>query len=47
VLVAVDDERRDRRELVPDRYRFGVDVADQLEHHVPALEEERIQHLVL
>ena len=46
-LVAVDDERRDRVELLAHRQRLGVDLADQLEHHVPALEEQRVEHLVL
>ena len=47
VPVAVDDERRDRAELLAHRDRLRVDLADQLEHHVPALEEQRVEHLVL
>ena len=34
-------------ELLAHRQPFRVDVADHLEHHVPALEEERVEHLVL
>ena len=47
VAVAVDDEGGDRAELLAHGDRLGVDLANQLEHHVPALEEERVEDLVL
>ena len=34
-------------QLLAHRDRPRVDLADQLEHHVPALEEQRVEHLVL
>ena len=37
----------DRRELLAHGHLFGIDLADQVEHHVPALQEERVEHLVL
>ena len=47
VPVGLDDERRDGLELAPGRDVLAVDLADRLEHHVPALEEQRVQDLVL
>ena len=44
VAVGVDDERRDRLELLArPAMSWRVDLADHVEHHVPALEEERVE----
>ena len=37
----------DRVELVARREVLAVELADDVEHDVPALEEERVEHLVL
>src|SRR3954452_24819334 len=47
VAVGVDDERRDRVELLARRAVGRVELADDLEQDVPALEEERVEDLVL
>src|SRR3954447_5727636 len=47
VAVGVDDEARDRLQLVARRPLTRVGLADDLEHHVPALEEQRVEHGIL
>src|SRR6185437_4273285 len=41
------DERSDRTELLAHRPPLAIHLADHLEHHAPALQEERVEHLLL
>jgi hypothetical protein len=47
VAVGVDDERGDREQLVARHLGLLVGLADRGQEHVPALDEERVEHLVL
>src|SRR3954453_2488738 len=47
VAVGLHDEARDVLELAPPRAVLRVGRADHVEQHVPALEEEGVEHLVL
>src|SRR5436190_10330150 len=47
VAVEVDDRRGDRVQLVARRDRRAIGLADEVEQDLPALEEQRVEHLVL
>ncbi len=47
VAVGVDDERGDRVQLLARRLRRGIGLGDRREHHVPALEEQRVEDRLL
>ena len=47
VSVGIDDEGGNRAQFVPRRALGGVGLGDRREHHVPPLEEERVEDLLL
>ena len=47
VAIGVDDERRDRAQLVASAAVRSIGVGDRRQHHIPSLQEQRVEDLLL